>query len=140
MQSFINGHPGSTRIDSANKIIDECRNKLEQKQYGAADLYYKIGQYRAAALSYNDLLNDYPESANGELYKLKEVKSYYKFAQQSIFEKQTERYEKVITEFRDFADKFPESKLLKEAEDYSISSQNNIKAIENEKTKTSTQR
>jgi outer membrane protein assembly factor BamD len=140
MQTFINAHPGSQRIDSANTIIDLCRGKLETKESGAADLYYKIGQYRAAALSYSNLMNDYPGSVNGEEYKLKEVKSYYKFAQLSIPEKQEERYEKVITEFRDFADRYPDSKLLKEAENYSNLSQNNIKAIENEQTKTSTQR
>jgi outer membrane protein assembly factor BamD len=140
MQTFINAHPGSNRIDSANSVIDICRGKLETKQSGAADLYYKIGQYRAAALSYADLMNDFPGSDNGETYKLKEVKSYYKFAQLSIPEKQEERYEKVITEFRDFADRYPDSKLLKEVENYSNLSQNNIKAIENEQTKTSTQR
>ncbi|HTB51276.1 MAG TPA: outer membrane protein assembly factor BamD [Ferruginibacter sp.] len=140
MQSFINAHPGSARIDSANSIIDKCRDKLEQKQYSAADLYYKIGQYRAAALSYADLMNDYPASDKGDVYKLKEVRAYFKFAKLSIPEKQVERYQKVITEYNDFIDKFPDSKLLKEAEDYSKQSQNNIKAIENEQTKTTTQR
>jgi len=130
LQSFINAHPGSARIDTANSIIDMCRNKLETKQSSAADLYYKIGQYRAAALSYADLMTDYPGSLNGEAYKLKEIKSYYKFAQLSIPEKQEERFEKVIIEFRDFADRYPDSKLLKDAENYSNLSQNNIKVIE----------
>src|ERR1700757_2772627 len=38
MQGFINAHPGSSRIDSANSVIDKCRDKLEEKQYSAADL------------------------------------------------------------------------------------------------------
>jgi outer membrane protein assembly factor BamD len=47
----------------------------------------------------------------------------------SIEERQPERYEKVIREVEDFQDRFPESKLLKEAERYLTLSQNNIKAL-----------
>jgi outer membrane protein assembly factor BamD len=126
MQTFINAHPGSNRIDSANSVIDLCRVKLEHKESESANLYYKIGQYRAAALGYADLLNDYPASILADQYKLKEIKAYYKFAQLSIPDKQQERYEKVIIEYRDFADRFPDSKLLKEAESYSILSQKSI--------------
>jgi outer membrane protein assembly factor BamD len=140
MQTFINTHPESSRIKEATDIIDKCRAKLELKEYRAADLYYKIGQYRAAALSYENVLNDYPESANGEEYQLKTVKSYYEFAKLSIVSKRQERYEKVISEYQDFVDRFPDSKFLKEAEQYSILSQNNIKELQNEQTKTSAKR
>ncbi|MBI3883099.1 MAG: outer membrane protein assembly factor BamD, partial [Sphingobacteriales bacterium] len=140
MQSFINAHPGSSRITEANDIIDKCRIKLETKEYNAAELYYKIGQYRAAAISYSNVLSNFPESDKSDIYKLKAVKSYYKYAKLSIFEKQTERFEKVILEYQDFVDRFPESKFRKDAEEYSILSQNNIKEIKNEQAKTSIER
>ena len=85
-------------------------------------------------------MNNYPESLKGEEYKLIIVKSYYKFAKLSFLEKQIERYEKVISEYQDFADRFPESKLLKEAENYNNLSLNNIKEIKNEQIKTSAKR
>ena len=116
MQTFINTHPGSARNKEATEIIDKCRVKLEQKEYRSAELYYNLGQYRAAALAFTSLINNYPESKNGDEYKLKIVKGYYKFAKLSFIDKQIERYEKVISEYQDFADRFPESKLLKEAE------------------------
>ena len=140
MQTFINTHPGSARIKEATEIIDKSRIKLEVKQLRGADLYYKVGQYRAAAISYANLLGDYPESQSGDLYKLKSVISYYKYAKLSIIDKQTERFEKVVTEYQDFADRFPQSKLLKEAEGYNNLSLNNIKEIQYEQTKTPTQR
>ena len=85
------------------------------------------------------MLNNYPESEQGDVYKLQEIKSQYKFAQLSIIEKQQERYEKVTTDFQDFVDRFPQSKLRAEAEALSILSKNNIKAIQHEQTKTSAQ-
>lgn len=140
MQTFINTHPGSARIKDATAIIDQSRAKLEAKEYRGARLYYNLGQFRAAAIAYGSLLNNYPESAKGDEYKLMVVKSYYKFAKLSILEKQQERYEKVVTEYEDFVDRYPESSLLKEAEEYSKSSQNHIKEIKNEQTTSSAQR
>lgn len=140
MQTFINTHPGSERIKDASDIIDKSRVKLEQKEQRAADLYYNMGQFRAAALAYSDLINNYPESAQGDQYKLKSVKAFYKFAKMSIQDKQVERYEKVIEEYQDFVDRYPESKLLKEAESFSNLSKNNIKAIKYEQTQTSAKR
>jgi outer membrane protein assembly factor BamD len=140
MQTFINTHPGSERNKEASEIIDKCRAKLEMKEHRAAELYYNMGQFRAAAIAFTNLTNNYPESLKGEEYKLKTVKAYYKFAKLSYEDKQIERYEKVITEYQDFIDRYPESKLLKEAESFSNLSKNNIKAIKYEQTQTAAKR
>ena len=58
----------------------------------------------------------------------------------SYSDKQQERYEKVSTAYFDFADRYPVSKLLKEAEYYRNLSQNNIKQLKNEQIKTPTER
>ncbi len=139
MQSFINTHPGSPRVKEATEIMDKCRAKLEQKELRAAELYYKLGQFRAAAISFDNLLNNYPESVSADRYKLQALKSYYRFAQLSISDKQLERYEKVVTEFDDFSDRFPDSNLKAEAEEYRNLSVNNIKDIQNEQIKTAAQ-
>lgn len=139
MQTFINTHPGSSRIKEATEIIDLCRAKLEEKELRGAELYFKIGQYRAAALAFESLLNNFPESERAAYYKLQCLTAYYKFAKLSIADKQVERFEKVVLEFQDFADRFPESNLLNEAKELNTLSQNNIKAIQNEQIKTSAQ-
>ncbi|MEO6232042.1 MAG: outer membrane protein assembly factor BamD [Ferruginibacter sp.] len=138
MQTFINTHPGSSRIAEATSIIDKCRERLEIKELRGADLYYKVGQFRAAALSYGGLLNNYPESKSADVYKLNEIKSYYRFAKLSIIDKQIERFEKVVTEYQNFEDRFPESKLITEAKEFYNLSQNNIKEIQYEQIKTTT--
>jgi len=140
MQTFISTHPGSARIKEATKIIDEARAKLEIKDYRAAGLYYNLGHYRGAALAFADLLNNYPESLKGEEYKLMVVKSYFKFAKLSVEEKQIERFEKVVNEYQDFEERYPESKFLKEAKEISLLSNKNIKAIQNEQTTSPTGR
>jgi len=140
MQSFINTHPGSKRIAEATEIIDKSRQKLEQKDARAAQLYYNLGQFRAAAIAHADLGNNYPESPLGDQYKLMVVKSYFRFAKLSYTNRQEERFNKVISEFEDFSDRFPESQLLKEAESYSNLSKTNIKALQNEQITSSAKR
>ena len=140
MQSFINTYPNSSRVKDAIEIIAKSRAKLELKEYKTAQLYYNLQQYRAAGLSFANLLISYPESARGEEYMLMAIKSYYQFAKLSVYDKQEERYQKVTTEYFDFADRYPESKLLKEAEDYKNLSVNNIKQIQNEQAKTPAER
>ncbi len=127
MQTFINTHPGSARIKEANEIIDICRAKLELKDYKSAQLYFDIGQFRAAGVAFSTLMNTYPESAKGDEYKLMIIKSYYRFAEMSVEEKKVERFTQVMNECNEFADRFPESKLKKEAEDFLTLSQTNIK-------------
>ncbi|MEO7445384.1 MAG: outer membrane protein assembly factor BamD [Ferruginibacter sp.] len=132
MQTFINTHPGSPRIKDASDIIDKSRQKLEMKEYRSAKLFYDLGHFRAAAISFTNLLNNYPDARIADEYELMVIKSYYKFAKLSINTKQVERYESVIDSFEDFADRFPDSPLLAEATSYSELSKNHIKEIQNE--------
>jgi outer membrane protein assembly factor BamD len=133
-QVFINTHPESTRNKEAEEIIAKCQAKLETKEFLSAQLYFNVGQFRAAALAYTTLINNYPDSPKGDEYKLMAIKAFYRFAAMSIDEKQEERYNKVVTEVEDFQDRFPESKLIKEAERYLTLSKNNLKSKNNEQT------
>ena len=134
LQIFINTHPESTRIKDAEALVAKCQAKLEKKEALSAQLYYNVSQYRAAALTYTTLLNNYPDSPKGDEYKLMAVRAYYKYATMSIPEKQAERYQKVIVEAEDFQDRFPESKLMKEAERYLTLCKNNLKSLNHEQT------
>lgn len=138
LQTFINSHPSSARNKEATELIDICRTKLEEKERMAAQLYYDLGQFRAAGVSFTSLINDFPDSQKGDEYKLMVIKSYFKFAELSVEERKMERYEQVLTECNDFVDRFPDSKLTKEVERYISLTNNNIKNLNNEQTKTPT--
>src|SRR5690606_30001538 len=77
MQSYINTHPNSKRLAEANALMDQMRRKLETKDASAARLYYDIGQYKAASIAYQSVMQTYPESANGDFYEYMIVKSLY---------------------------------------------------------------
>ncbi len=134
MQIYLNSHANSSRKAEAEEIILKLQQKLELKEFLSAQLYFNVGQFKAAALAYTTLMNNYPDSEKGDQYKLMAIKAYYRFATMSIDDKKFERYSKVITEVEDFQDRFPQSNLLKEAERYLTLSKNNLKNINNEQT------
>ncbi|MFN8276206.1 MAG: outer membrane protein assembly factor BamD [Chitinophagales bacterium] len=117
-QEFINSNPESGRVDSANKLIEKLRKKLEKKALYNAELYYKTQNYRAAATSFENLLIQYPDIDNVERILFMIVKSNHKFAENSIATKRVERYHAVIQAYKDFKYKYPSSTYDKEVTAY----------------------
>ena len=66
------------------------------------------------------------------------IKSYFRFAELSVEDKKAERFEKVIEEAADFMDRFPQSPLAKDVQDFVTQSENNLKIYSNEPVKTTT--
>ncbi len=139
MQAFINTHQGSDRNKEAEDIIARLHGKQELKELKAAQLYYSLGYYKAAAVAFGTLMDDYPDSDLSDSYKLEVIKAYYKYAQMSIPERQQERYQQVLTEVTDFQDRFPQSNLQQQVQEYKALSTNNIKRIQDEQAKATTQ-
>jgi len=144
LQAFINTHPDSKKTTEANEIIDACRKKLEQKEFNNAKLYYDLGYFKAAGVAFSVLMDDFPDSDKSDEYALNSIKSYYRYAEMSVAEKQPERYEKVINDAHDFEQRFPVSTLLPDVTNYKTQSENNLKKLQiqtsNEQTQTTTQR
>ena len=115
LQLFINTFPNSTRVTDSNLLIDECRRKLEKKDYTAAKLYYDMDNYKAAATSFNDLLKKYPDSPIADEILYMALLSNYKYAINSIDEKKKERLAKTNDVYVTFAERYPKSKFIKDA-------------------------
>jgi len=106
-------------------------SKAEEVDYMRAYSFYKQSP-RAVGVAFTTLLNNYPDSDRGDLYKLMIIRSYYRYAEMSVEEKKVERFEQVITECYEFVDRFPDSKLRKDVDEFLNNSKNNIKNLTNE--------
>jgi len=115
-QLFINRYPYGDRAKEATEYIDELRQKLQDKAFNIANLYFKMEDYRAAIVSYKGVLRDYPDNEYKEdiLYNI--IKAYYEYAMMSIKKKQKERYESAAAAYLDFVSLYPESKYIKDVE------------------------
>lgn len=140
MQAFINTHPNSSRAKEANEIIDKCREKLELKEFKGAELYYNLGFYKAAAIAFGNVSDNFPDSKKSDEYKLLVIKSYFKYAEMSYEDKQKERYEKVLAECSDFTERFGESKFAEEVTKLKTQTNNILKNLKNEQAKKADER
>src|SRR5579863_6187584 len=135
MQAFINTHPGAEKTKEAQDIIDKCRAKLELKDFMSAQLYFDLGYFKACGVACNSLMTSYPDSEKGDQYKLLIIKSDFRYAELSIFERQQDRFETVVTQCNEFMDRFPDSKFKSSVQEYLTSAENNLKNLKNEQTK-----
>lgn len=117
-QSFINRYPDSKFYEKANAILVDLRHKLERKDYESAKMYHKVRQYSSAIVAFDNFERSFPDSPFNEEINFLEIEAAYLYAKNSIETKQEERYKKVIGYYEDFIDKYPDSKYLKQAEDY----------------------
>ncbi|MBK9284620.1 MAG: outer membrane protein assembly factor BamD [Sphingobacteriaceae bacterium] len=115
-QSFIDAYPESARIDTSNILIDKLREKLERKDYEIVKQYYKLDEWKAAIVSTQGFIKEYPSGKYTEEMYFMMINSYFLLAQKSIPQKKAERLDGAIENYLKFADLFPKSSYLSRAE------------------------
>lgn len=118
LQLFINLYPKSTRVEEANRLIIELRDKMVYKSYLSAKLYYDLDNYKAAVVALTSSLKDYPDTKYREELMYMLLKAKYLLAVLSVEEKKHERLSSALDEYFTFVDEYPESKYRKEIEKY----------------------
>lgn len=114
-QMFLMRHPSSQYNGQCQELLGEMRDKLVDKSYITAKLYYDLRQYKASIVALNNSLNDYPETKHREELMFLLLKSSYLLAENSILDKKMERYQSTLDEYYSFIAEFPKSNFAKEA-------------------------
>lgn len=130
-QIFVNTYPQSEKVAECNRLIDQMRLKLEKKSFEEAKLYFDLRQYQAATATFENLLKDFPETTKAEQVRYMMAKSAYLLAQNSIYEKQEERYKQVVAYSNDFLKKFKSSDNLGEVKSFYFNSIKRLKELTN---------
>ena len=115
-QMFLMRHPGSKFAGEAAQYLAEMKDKLIDKSYLTAKLYYNLGQYKASINALNNSLDDYPETKYREELMFLLLKSSYLLAENSVPARKRERFQSTVDEYYSFIGEFPESKNAKEAQ------------------------
>jgi outer membrane protein assembly factor BamD len=116
MQEFLNRYPASSFRDRAVEVIDASQQKLEVKGFNNARQYYKMKMYNAAVVALDNFRQNFPDSRYVEEAWYLSILSEFNLAEQSIRSKQAERYASVVEHYKEFLDRYPESKFLRDAE------------------------
>ena len=113
---YIQRFPSHDSVDAAVRRVGELRQKLAEKQFYNAGLYERRGLYEAAALSYELAFDKFPDTPLADDALLGAIRSYIRFSEQSILQRQAERLQKAIDHFDRMVQIFPESELIAPAQ------------------------
>lgn len=117
LQDFLNSYPDSERAKNINELIDELSYKLEFKAYENARQYYKMADYRAANVTFENVLEDFPSTKlRPKIYDYI-MKSRYELAINSIFDLKRDRIENALAFTRQIETELPGTEYAKTAVD-----------------------
>jgi outer membrane protein assembly factor BamD len=128
-QTFLNRYPNTARKSECNKYIDVLRAKLAKKDFEIAKLYYKMDEFEAAVVCFKNVIKEYPNSSYVEDASYYIVRSYYRFAMNSVQDKKLERFQKAFDSYNDFVSFFAESPYRKEIDKMNASTLENIERL-----------
>ena len=145
LQMFMEYFPRSERRELAQNMIFELQDKLVEKEYLSAKLYYDLGSYTgntvysstgnnylAAIVTAQNILKDYPYTKLREELSILILRAKYDMAKESVIEKKEERMLETVDEYYAFKNEFPESKYMKEGENIYKEASKKIKTTEEE--------
>ena len=117
LQNFLNNYPNSEKSKNINELIDELTYKLEFKSYENAKQYYKMADYRAANVSFENVLDDFPSTKlRGKIYEYI-LKSRYELAVNSVYSLKKDRIENALSFTKQIERELPNSENSKLALD-----------------------
>ena len=129
-QQFMDQYPDSKLRPQAQERLYELYDKLIQKEYLSAELYYNLGgyfgninsneesNYTSCIITAQNALKNYPYCSLREDFMLLIMKSKFELAENSSEEKRLDRYREADDECYGFLNEFPESKNAAIAEKF----------------------
>ena len=115
-QIFLMRHPDSKFAEDARKFMGEMKDKLVDKSYLTARLYYNLGQYKASIIALNNSLDDYPETKYREELMYLLLRSSYLLAENSVPARKLERFQATVDEYYSFVGEFPTSQYSRDVQ------------------------
>ena len=114
ISEFMSHHPQSEQIPYFLEMTKELTWRMEERSYLNAYTYYKILRYDSAIIAFKNALKKYPESHRREDMMYYIAMSAYKFADNSVSSKQSDRFMTMLDSYYSFIMEYPESKYRAE--------------------------
>lgn len=129
IQEFLVRYPNSQYAAEANKMYDDLSAKLDKKAFESARLYYKVRNYKSAVVALTNFLRENASSPYSEEASYLRIDAQYRYALDSVPNKQQERFTEAVDFYQAFIDQYPDSRFLRSAEQVYASTQSELEKI-----------
>ena len=123
-QNFIENYPTHPLRAQAQDYIFQLQDKLVEKEYLSAKLYFDLGpyigngvngNYGACIITAENAIKDFPYTTRREDFSILILRAKFALAELSVESKKEDRFHQAIDEYYSFVTEYPESKYLSEA-------------------------
>jgi outer membrane protein assembly factor BamD len=114
ISEFLAHHPDSAQKEYFLEMTRDLTWRMEERSYLNAYTYYKILRYDSAIIAFRNALKRYPDSHRREDIMYYIAMSAYKFADNSVASKQSDRFMSMLDSYYSFIMEYPESKYREE--------------------------
>ena len=114
ISEFLSHHPNSAQRDYFLEMTHDLTWRMEERTYLNAYTYYTILRYDSAIIAFRNALKKYPDSHRREDIMYYITMSAYKFADNSVASKQSDRFMTMLDSYYSFIMEYPESKYRQE--------------------------
>jgi outer membrane protein assembly factor BamD len=111
---FLNRFPNSSKAEDCKKRVIDLQDKLVEKSYLSAKLYYEMDQYKAAVVALTNSLKEFANTKYREKMMYLKLSSLFLYAENSLAAKQKERYQSTLDDYYSFMEEFPNSTYQKD--------------------------
>lgn len=111
---FIARYPASSRVEECKKLMIELQERLVEKSYLSAKLYYDMEQYKAAVTALSNSLKEFADTKYREEMMFLKLKSLFLYAVNSYDIRKKERYQATLDDYYSFMEEFPKSTYAKD--------------------------
>ena len=111
---YLTNYPQTPHLEACRDILSDLGGRMDRKAYEAAKLYYKMEDYLASRIALKNVLKDDADNRYREEILYYAAKSSYKYAQNSVPEKQKERYLTFIDDYLNFVGEYDQSVYRRE--------------------------
>jgi outer membrane protein assembly factor BamD len=89
-----------------------------------------MDEFEAAVVCFRNIIKEHPNSGYVEEASYYIVRSYYRFAMNSVQDKKLERFQKALDSYNDFVSYYADSQYRKEVDKMNISTLENIEKLQ----------
>lgn len=114
INEYIKKNPETEYKENFNKMIEDLSKRLDKKAVEGAKIYYHTEDFKAAQYALKNVLKENANNIYREEILYYTALASYKYALNSIPEKQRERYSIFTDDYFNFISEYPDSKYRKE--------------------------
>ena len=129
LKAFAERFPQSDSLERVNQLIDNLNEKLEEKDYNMCQLFYRMENYSAAITSFENMLKNHPNTKHREKILFDMATTYYDYAENSVPEKQRERYESCVEQCNTLTYLYPNSPLVSDVQNIAAKARKKLENI-----------